>query len=245
MSTKIEGRYGGQGGRLVFRDPYNSHETALPIADVVFYDDFLGQAIDTTHNWTAKDTGDATETLLEDGAAGIVALHLAVTGEEEEAGLYQNDKLWVRLDHAPVFECRVSPHVLPTLLTEMYFGLCDSYVKGELAAADNGPLTHICFMLDGSGAVTIHTDDTANDNDAVATGVTLVADEWAVFRIDCSDPTNVLFFINGNRVASGTTFDVSTDADQELQPYFMVYKSAGAGLGDLYVDYCRVWQNRA
>jgi len=53
------------------------------------------------------------------------------------------------------------------IAAECYFGLTGAYVIGTLAAADQGPLVHACFMMDGSGTVTIHTDDNGGaDNNA-------------------------------------------------------------------------------
>ena len=245
MGTKIEGRFSGQGNRLIFRDPQNKNETVLPIADVVFMDDFLGQAVDATHNWTIVDVGNATPALLEDGASGILNLPLTNTDEKQDAGYYQNDKRnWV-LNQGLVAEFRISPKVLPTGQAELYFGLCGDYVEGPIAEADAGPLEHIFFCMDGSGAIKIFTDDTANDNNAVATGVTLVAEAWAVCRIDCSVITDVKFYINGVRVGTATTFDMSTVAALALQLHVMAHKETGTGVGTLYVDYVRAWQNRS
>jgi hypothetical protein len=245
MSTKIEGRYSGQGNRLVFRDPANSNETVLPIADVVFMDDFLGQAVNSTHNWTVVDVAGGTPALLEDGAGGIYNLPLTNTNEKQDSGIYQNDKRnWV-LNQGVVAEFRVSPLVLPTDQAELYFGLCGDYVEGPIAEADAGPLEHMFFCFDGSGAIKIFTDDTATDNDAVATGVTLLATEWAVCRIDCATITDVKFYINGSAVATGTTFNMSTAAALKLQPHVIAHKETGTGVGTLYVDYVRIWQNRS
>jgi hypothetical protein len=222
-----------------------THERVLPVAPVYFNDDFLGQAVNTTHNWTIVDVGGATPALLEDGASGILNLPLTNTNEKQDAGYYQNDKRnWV-LNQGLIAEFRISPKVLPTGQTELYFGLCGDYVEGPIAEADAGPAEHIFFCMDGSGAVTIHTDDTANDNNAIATGVTLIAEQWAICRIDCTTITDIKFYINGNAVATGTTFDMSTVAALALQLHVMAHKETGTGIGTLYVDYVKAWQKRS
>lgn len=222
-----------------------THESIV-IAAVSFYDDFLTWL--DTNVWTAKDTsaaGYTTPALLADGDNGQLNLMLDATNEKQESGVHWNNNRPIKLDHGPNIEIRACAHVLPTGQSELYMGLAGDYVEGPIAEADAGPAEHLFFCMDGSGAVKIFTDDTATDNDAVATGVTLVADEFAVFRIDATDPTNILFFINGNRVASGTTFSANATPTLALQPFIICHKETGTGLGNLYVDYVRVWSERA
>jgi hypothetical protein len=245
MSTKIQGKYSGQGQRLVFFDSANSNETVLPVADVVFYDDFIGQAYDSTHNWTAKDTGAATEALVANAANGVFALTLTNANEKQEAGIYANDVRHWTLNQGVVFEARIKAAVLPTGQAELYFGLAGNYVEGPISEADAGPAEHIFFCLDGSGAVLLFTDDGTTDTDATATGVTLLNTDWAVCKIDCADPTDVKFYINGSRVGSATTHSVNATPTLQLQPFIIAHKETGTGVGTLYVDYVRIYQNRA
>ena len=197
MSTKIQGKYSGNGNRFIFYDPNNNHESVLPVADVVFYDEFLGQAFDVTHNWTVKDTsaiGSTTPALVADSASGYVALPLDAQNEKQESGIYPNDfRTWL-LNQSPVFEARVRPQVLATLEAEMYIGLAGDYAEGIIAT--DGPAEHIFFVMDGGGVVTIYTDDKSNDNYGIATGVTLTAADWADFKNDCANPADKLFFNN-------------------------------------------------
>lgn len=226
----------------------STHETQDILgAKVKFEDDFENLYIKTAAagvvGWTLKDSGAATEAIVANQPGGVVGLTLAANDEEEEAGLTFGDALNFNLDKGLVFETRLAANVLPTLLSECYFGLAGAYVKGTLVAADQGPLVHVVFNLDGSGAVTLHTDDNGgSDNDAVATGVSVLATAFHVFRIDIHSVTNVRFYIDGARVGSSTTFNVSNGSNVVLQPYFMCYKSAGAGLGQFYVDSVKVWQ---
>ena len=54
------------------------------------------------------------------------------------------------------------------------------------------------------------------------------------------------FYINGNRVAEGTTFDASTVPGLALQPVVRIGKEGAATtVGTLLVDYIRIWQKRA
>jgi hypothetical protein len=118
-------------------------------------------------------------------------------------------------------------------------------LAGDKNAVADTVAEGIWFKADGSGVIVAESDDTANNNDDTATGVTLTATTFAIFRIDCSTTTDIKFYINGARVASGTTFDMSTVPTLALQPYFHIAKASGAGLGVLDVDYVRVWQARS
>lgn len=233
--------------QLAFYDSV-THETVRAFSPFYWADDFVTDAIlkaAGVPGWTVKDTsaaGDTTPAQVADQSCGVHRLKLDAQAEEQESGLYFNDELELDLDKGPIIEFRISAAVLPTLLAELYFGLANNYVKGTLAAADQGPTVHACFMLDGSGAVTIHTDDASTDNDAVATGVTVVAGTFYVFRIDATNVADVKFYINGVGVGTGTTFVMSNGTNVMVQPYLMCYKSAGAGLGTLDIDYVKMWQ---
>jgi hypothetical protein len=242
-----------ENGVLTFYDS-STYEHVLPVAPVVFYDDFLGKldlytaADNSAGIWTPKDTsggGSTIEALLADGLNGVLRLALDNTNEKQEAGVYFGDERNFALAQDLIFEARVALHTLPTGQAEVYFGLAGDYVEGPIAEADEGPAEHIFFCFDGSGACKIFTDDTSHDNDAVATGVTVVADAYHIFRIDCSNPASVKFYIDGVRVAASTTFNMNHVAALKLQPFFMVHKETGVGVGEAYIDYVRVFQKRA
>ena len=101
--------------------------------------------------------------------------------------------------------------------------------------------------LDASGALDVETGDTTNNNDDTTTGLTLVAGTFNRFRIDFMDISDVKFYVDGARVASGTTFDMSnlTSAEAQFQPYISLDKASGTGVGTLLVDYVRIWAKRA
>jgi len=53
--------------------------------------------------------------------------------------------------------------------------------------------------------------------------------------------------VDGARLAAGTTFDMSnlTAGEQQMQPYFSLDKASGTGLGDMNIDYVKIWHNRS
>jgi hypothetical protein len=234
-------------GLLTFFDR-STFETVMPVAPVVFYDDFVADDFNVSaagvRGWTKKDTsavGTTVEAILANQHGGVVTLELDSQNEKQEAGIYMGDALNWDLDKGPIFEARVAVRLTGTAQTEMYFGLANAYVEGPIAEADAGPTVHAFFCFDASLTPTIHTDDTSNDNDAVATGVTAVEGSFNIFRIDCTNIADVKFYIDGARVGSGTTFDMSTGSAVVTQPFFMVHKETSAGLGKLDIDYVKVW----
>lgn len=238
MSTKA--RY--RNNILEFFDS-QTHERVSPFAPALFYDDFLGKGLQTTDIWTVVDVstgGNTTPLIAADVASGVARLPLDSTSEAQESGLTFGDQRPFVLNQGLVVEMRVALQTLPTLLSEAVWGLA-----GDKNAAADSVAEAAWFKADGGGAVVVETDDTANNNDDVATGTTLTASTFAIFRIDLTTITDVLFYINGARVAEGTTFDMSTVAALKLQPYFHIAKASGAGLGVLDVDYIRVWQKRS
>jgi len=214
-------------------------ETVRLAAPVRFEDDFLAATLASP--WGTRDTGGALEGFVADGPSGAYALTLDATNEVQLAGLDFADHRPFVLNQDLLFEARVRLTVLPTGSVVACIGLC-----GDHNAAVNTVAESIWFRLDGSGAITVETDDTANETSQVATGVTLVANEWAVLRIECEDTAAIRFYITGTRVASGTTFNMSTVAALALQPVCRIGKEAGATtVGTLQVDYVRVWQARS
>jgi hypothetical protein len=246
MSTKAK----WVNGILTFYDG-TTFETPEPLAPVVFYDDFLNTQLNTAASgvvgWTARDTsaiGTTVEAIRANQPCGVVTLELDSQAEKQEAGIYWGDALNFNLDKGPIFEARVAVRLTGTLQTEMYFGLANAYVEGPIVEADAGPTVHAFFCFDAGLTPAIYTDDTSNDVDGTATGVTAVEGAFNIYRIDCTNIADVKFYIDGVGVGTGTTHDMSTGTNVVVQPFFMVHKETGAGLGKLDIDYCRVWSPR-
>jgi len=228
-----------------------THEQLGPQAPLVYYDDFVGPgcvtipaagAAESGFAWVDKIVGAAPPTVNggADAANGTIECTLTVADQEQEALCYQDDQRNFSLEQGCIFECRARLSVLPTLLAEAVFGLFGDYVKGP----DN-PTYRVFFTADGSGEIFCELDDNAAPL-SVTSGITVLATAWHIYRIDFTSVTDIRFYIDGVHVATGTTFPyAATGANAILQPYFGLYKSAGAGLGTLLVDYVRIWQKRS
>jgi hypothetical protein len=222
----------------------NNAETLLPLAPI-FEDDFWGAALNEK-TWTKYTAGAAPPTqLIITGENGVCALTMTNDVEAQICGIYFGTIYPFRLDRGPVFEARVRWTTLPAEATKM------TAVVG-LASATQADIDNVAdsvwFRWDGEGLglMTVESDDvSANETSKVATGITSEINKWQILKIDLTVPTAVKFYINGLQVAKTTTFNVSTDPDQEYQVYFRLDKSADAGdLGVMEIDYVKVWETR-
>ncbi|MFA5410085.1 MAG: hypothetical protein WC343_15025 [Bacilli bacterium] len=232
-------------GRQVFYDA-ESYETLLTGYPVQFVEDFLGSAgggpFDGSAIWNVVDVGDATGAIVADSSNGQFLLHLAATEEAEDAVLYCGDNKTFDVGNGLIFEARVNMAVAPGTGVCGVLGMCGDH------NLDKDSVTEAAwFRFDASLVCKVESDDTTNDNDDIATGHTAVAGTYDIYRIDFTDLTDVKFFINGSRVAAGTTFDMSnlTAGEQQMQPYFSLDKASGAALGDMNIDYVKIFSNRS
>lgn len=168
MSTKAQYR----SGVATFYDG-TSFESVKPLAPILFEEDFLGQVFNVTHTWTAIDVssaGDSTPVLVADGGNGLISLPLDVTSEAQESGLTWGNQRTLVLNQGLVFECRLALQTLPTLLSEMVWGLA-----GDKNAVADTVAEGIWFKADGDGVIVAESDDATTNNDDKATGVTVTA----------------------------------------------------------------------
>lgn len=235
------------GGSLGFYDE-STFETFDVKKAVAFYDDFVGAdvvipasgSVESGCKWSKKIVGAAPPTVAKtaDGVNGLVDCSLTSASQKQDAALHMNDELMFSIAQGAILECRLALSTLPTLLGVASFGLWGAW-------ADGGSAYRVGFEVPAGGAVTCESDDNATDTAAVA-GVTMVAGTYYVFRIDCTVQTDIKFYINGARVAGGTTFaNAASAANSKCQPHIGLYKASGAGLGVISLDYVKVWQDRS
>jgi len=239
---------------------YNTADTEVinPGAPVVFYDDFLGYKLNkyvsgeqTGAAWGSTEVqtgGTVVVAALEDTPNGMASIAIDNTDEAQIAALHFGDNLGLSMAQGLVMEFRAAFHVLPTTGTETV-----QAVMG-LASAHNATLNNIAtnawFRVESAAntALLWETDNGDTDDDDNATGVTLVADTFNVFRIDCTDISAVKFFVDGNLVGTSDMSTTLSAAEAKVQPYFNVSKaksSANTGTGTIYLDFVRVWQKRS
>jgi len=224
-------------------------ESIVPMFPVVFMDDFLGAAggsvFDGTMIWNVVKVGTSTNetaAIVADSANGQFLLHIAADDEAEDVVLYQSDNKTFDVGSGLIFECRLNMAVVPGTGVTAVFGMAGDHNLDKDTVTEQA-----WFRLQASAALLCESDDTTNNNDDTATGITLVAGAYHIFRIDFTTIADVKFYVDGVRVCSSTTFDMSnlTAAEQQMQPYFSLDKASGTGLGDLNIDYVKIFQDRS
>lgn len=179
--------------------------------------------------------------LVADGPYGEVELALTSASQAQDAALYMSDQRNYDVGQKLIVEFRVKLTVLPTTGVVLVFGMSADHSLDKDANA-----THAWFRWQASAVGLVETDDTTNNNDDIATGLTTVVDTYGVYTIDFTDLADVQFFVDGIRVAGATTFDMSnlTDAEKVMQPYFSLDKAVSVGVGTIKADYARIWSDR-
>ena len=249
MSIDCKWNWHNTGHQVWYDDQtFETLENTYPLQ---YHDDFLGaaggQVFDGTYAWSILEVsagGTPTEAIVANSSNGQFLLHSDTTNEDQDVVLYQPGNKTFDVSNGLIFEARINMAVAPGTGVCAVAGMCGDH------DLDKDTTTEAAwFRWDASQVCKVETDDTTNDNDDVATGVTTVAGTYNVFRIDFTTLANVKFFIDGVRVATGTTFDMSnlTAGEQQMQPYFSLDKTAGgvAGGGDINIDYVKILSNRS
>jgi hypothetical protein len=176
---------------------------------------------------------------------GGLRLALDTTNEAQNLCLFMGDILPFDIDEIISAEFCVKTVASLNAATSIAFGLCSA--RND---AIDSLTAHASFRCIGNNNVLVETDDNVNDNDDIATGLTL-GTTWKRFKIDFATrnstmepPTRSLGrksnieFYGGNdygsqrRVASGTRFDMS-NYSSGLQIYAQLQKTAAAAADSL------------
>lgn len=214
------------------------------IQDFIEYcDDFLGHgelpASQSDSDWLVDDTSaSGTPTYVKGGVGGAATLTLASTSEVENVSLHHGDDLGFDIDSIIRAEFRVKTVASLDSAVTIVFGMGSARADDPDAVAANA-----FFKLSGSNSVVVETDDGTTDNDDVATGKTLGAD-YKRFVIDFSGgKSNVKFYVDGDSVATSTTFDMS-GYSAGLQPIIQIQKTADTAADSVSVDYVKIVSRR-
>ena len=202
--------------------------------------------------WVKADTSSAGAPTVSGLLGGGLRMLLASTTEVENLCVYHGDVLSFDIDDIVSAEFAIKSVATLDSATSIAFGLCSARADDPDALA-----AHASFRCIGSNAVVAETDDGTNDNDDVATGLT-IGTGWKRFRIDFASrnttmeppsvskgrKSNIEFYgsnDNGSlrRVASGTRFDMS-NYSSGLQPYFQIQKTSDSNVDNLDILYCAI-----
>lgn len=213
----------------------------------IVYDDFNGAvatfptSADPATPWLVADTSSAGSPVYTKGTSEAT-LTLAATSEVENVCLSFGDALDIDIDDIQRVEMRVK--ISASTFTS------GSILAFGLGSARNDTLDSVAanawFRMEGANSTTLvycETDDGVNDNDDKSSGVTL-GTTFKEFVIDFTGgKSNVKFFIDGQRVASTTTFDMS-NYTAGLQPIVQIQKAANTNANGVVVDYVKIVAKR-
>jgi hypothetical protein len=213
----------------------------------IIYDDFNGAvatfptSADPATPWLVADTSSAGSPVYTKGTSEAT-LTLAATSEVENVCLSFGDALDIDIDDIQRVEMRVK--ISASTFTS------GSILAFGLGSARNDTLDSVTanawFRMEGANSTTLvycESDDGVNDNDDKSSGVTL-GTTFKEFVIDFTGgKSNVKFFIDGQRVASTTTFDMS-NYTAGLQPIVQIQKAANTNANGVVVDYVKIVAKR-
>ena len=213
----------------------------------IIYDDFNGAvatfptSADPATPWLVADTSSAGTPVYTKGTSEAT-LTLAATSEIENVCLSFGDALDFDIDDLIRVEMRVK--ISASTMTS------GSILAFGLGSARNDTLDSVAanawFRMEGANSTTLvycESDDGVNDNDDKSSGVTL-GTTYKEFVIDfAGGKSNVKFYIDGQRVASTTTFDMS-NYTAGLQPIVQIQKAANTNANGVVVDYFKIVAKR-
>ena len=187
--------------------------------------------------------GTPTYAVVDGSASGELAVDMDATSEVQNVCIYQGDNLQYDIDLITEVQFRVKMNQAAMDSTSMFaFG-----VTGDRNDTIDTIAQAAIFRVvgvDDTTAVVVETDDGTNNNDDVATGETLI-NAYKDFVISFAAGTDdVRFFIDGQPVATGTTFDMSAYT-ASLQLFMQIQKTADTNTDGFTVDRISVRGRRA
>jgi hypothetical protein len=195
-----------------------------------------------TFGWTIADTSAAgaptyLNTSTEDG--GAAGLTLASTSEIENVCLYQNDVLMYDWATIQYIEFIVKGLIAFTSGDTLFFGL--SSARNDAIASISEIIAFKLVAATSLTAVVIDTKDGTTAVTNTATGGSLLT-TYQKFAFDFSNGLgDVRAFINGARVAAGTTFNLAAiTAGHNAQLIVQLQKTATASVSNLEISRVKI-----
>lgn len=168
------------------------------------------------------------------------------TSEQQSFSVDSGDHLWINLSKKPIVSFRVRLN----FSTSGGFGGGGDYivmgVGSDYNANPDSVATNCWFKVTGAGlSVFVESDDGVLDIDDEDSTLEVVDNEWATFKIDFSDLSNVLMYVNGKLQESGTTINMGDlSANTVVQPYFFYDRPSGTAVETIDLDWLEVSYER-
>tara|TARA_R100001163_G_C5066314_1_gene204706 strand:- start:35 stop:787 length:753 start_codon:yes stop_codon:yes gene_type:complete len=206
----------------------------LPVADAAN----AGASAFVNHDTSSSGSPTLTHQATADG---VYRMAFASTDEAEYLATYLGDDCCIPPTKNPIFEARIK--ITGT------FSADDRVVIG-LASARNNTLDniadHVWFRMEGANNnILVEGDDGTTDNDDNDTSVDWTSGTFHKLKIDCSDLSDVKFYVDGTQCVLPEKIDVDQMAAGDvLQPYIEMQKDAGTVTHSVDIDYISVLWDR-
>lgn len=193
----------------------------------------------------ASTTGTPTLAVKQEVAGGAFEMAFDNANEAQVLTLYGGDNQTVGYDKKPVFRARLKVPVALLAPDILVFGLASAQSDTADSVATNA-----WFRIEGANLdLKLETDDGTTDTDDKDPSVTLTADAWYEFMVDCSTLSDVKFYYRASTpntstpwtalTVAGTTFTIAAGTTN-LQPFIQLQKASGTGTTSIQVDYVDV-----
>jgi hypothetical protein len=229
-----------------------------------FEDDFFGDAGQAEPPpWVHDVNGTAgtpTVDYVSGEGAGVLRIALTTNSERQDAYLSFGNNLLINMSKKPVLHMRLrlnpDASAAATLSADerLVFGFASSITNSE---DDVDAVATNCWFRIGDGAdnnIYVETDDATTDYDydaadgAADTGVDYTTDAFHDYKIDCSDLSDIKFFIDDElvEVVSSTTSQIKKysmaglPADTYVQVLVCLQRVLGAEDHQVDIDYIKV-----
>jgi hypothetical protein len=214
---------------------------------VRFFDDFLGDTLDT-NNWTANNDGGGSAAILEGIANGVCRLYTDGTNGDIQ-NLFGVDEWIPSTQGTVIFEARAK--LVTSIVQGCFIGLTDQNNADEVPIdLDTGTLTTtasnaVGFVYDSQEGGNWYCCSVKADSDGAQTnsGVPVVVDTYQTFRITIEADGLCKFYIDGKEITvSGAQRSAVVTAAVPLAAGIAQLASGTAG--SVYVDYVLVTGGR-
>ena len=220
--------------------------TDTGLGEVRFFDDFLGDALDT-FNWTANTDGGGTAAILE-AENGVMQLYNA--GNDGQIESIFGAEIWQpNTAGTVVFEARVK--MTTSITTGCFIGLTDENDADEMPADLNGGTLGttaadvVGFVYDSDEDANWHiiTSKATADGTQTSCAVGPTLATYQTFRIVVESNGDCRFFIDGDEITvSGAARTAAITTTVQFCP--CVARLCSGTAGTVQVDYVYVSQGR-
>jgi hypothetical protein len=232
-----------------------------PASYVELFSDFIQDVGETlVLPWVATEQGSTAATAdFIDAPDGVFQLAHTTASETQSVLLSLGGTNAISPTKEVVFEARVKI----TLSTDSAFDADSIYsvyigmvTAGTAVSASatlfDGTADNVGFFLggiSGTNSIYLESDDATTNNDDKDSGKDFTSGTYHIYKIDMTDTSNVLFYVDGELANNGNSFDMSAIAATDyLEPFILFSRTNAGGTNRAHtmdIDYVKVTWKRS